>query len=271
MEPERPAACMPSPPRRRATLLAAVAAFSFALGARAADPKQPALLVFAAASLTDVLAEISAEWTRRSGIEVKSSFAASSILARQIEAGGRADVFVSADQDWMDYLARRDLIDPRTRRDLVGNRLVLVAPADSRLELKIAPGFDLAGALAGGRLAMGDPDVVPAGRYARAALVNLGAWNTVSARLAPADNVRGALLFVSRGEAPLGIVYRTDALTDRRVRIVDTFPGATHAPITYPAAATRSAGPDAAAFVAYLGGRDAAAIWKKFGFMELDE
>lgn len=255
----------------RTCAVAAVLIVSLATAATAcaADPRQPELLAFAAASLTDVLGELSAAWTRRSGVAVKPSFAASSVLARQIEAGGAADVFVSADEQWMDYLARRGLVETATRRDLARNRLVLIAPADSALALEIQPGFDLAGALGRDRLATADPDTVPAGRYARAALVSLGAWDAVANRLARADNVRGAMMFVARGEAPLGIVYATDALADRKVRIVGTFPERTHAPITYPGAAVTGARREAAAFLAFIGGPDAAATWKKYGFLEI--
>ena len=173
---------------------------------------------------------------------VKLSFAASSVLARQIEAGGKADVFISADQEWMDYLQARNLIDKPTRRNLVGNRLVLIAPADSRIELKIAPGFDLAGALGRRRLATGDPDTVPVGRYARSALISLGVWDEIQDRLVRADNVRSAMMFVARGEVPLGIVYTTDALVDSKVRIVDTFPENTPRPDHLSAAATAKRG-----------------------------
>jgi len=239
-----------------------------ATAAQAAETEKPALLVFAAASLTDVLGELSATWEKSSGVPVKLSFASSSVLARQIEAGGRADVFISADQEWMDYLQARNLIDKASRRNLVGNRLVLIAPADSKLELKIAPGFKLAAALGGGRLSTGDPDTVPVGRYARSALMSLGVWDEVAARLVRADNVRGAMTFVARGEVPLGIVYATDALVDKNVRIIDTFPLSSHAPITYPAATSSGARGDSAAYLTFLGSADAAAIWKKFGFLE---
>jgi molybdate transport system substrate-binding protein len=259
------------------TLLDRLAAFSasllvtlaFAAPARAADSPRPELLVFAAASLTNVLGELSTSWTQNSGVNVKLSFAASSVLARQIEAGGQADVFISADQEWMDYLAQRGFIDKATRRNLAGNRLVLIAPADSPLQLRITPEFDLAGALKGGRLATGDPDTVPVGRYARSALESLGVWDDMRDRLVRADNVRSAMMFVARGEAPLGIVYTTDALVDRKVRIVDTFPENTHAPITYPGATIKGARPEAANYVAFLGSPDAAATWKKSGFQEL--
>jgi len=238
------------------------------LPARAADSQQPELLVFAAASLTNVLGELSAAWTSTSNVPVKLSFASSSVLARQIEAGGKADIFISADQEWMDYLQARGLIDKSTRRNLVGNRLVLIAPADSKVELRIAPGFALAAALGGGRLSTGDPDTVPAGRYARSALVSLGLWDEIQDRLVRADNVRSAMMFVSRGEAPLGIVYTTDALIDPKVRIVDTFPADTHAPITYPAAALDASRGEAIAFLNYLASPPARDTWKKFGFVE---
>jgi len=241
------------------------------LPASAQEQKRGELLVFAAASLTNVLGDLSTNWAQTSGVQVKLSFAASSVLARQIEAGGRADVFISADQEWMDYLAQRALIDKRSRHNLVGNQLVLIAPADSTLELRIAPGFDLVGALKGGRLATGDPDTVPVGRYARSSLMSLGVWDDIADRLVRADNVRSAMMFVSRGEVPLGIVYTTDALVDRKVRIVDTFPEATHAPITYPGAALKSARPEAAAYLTYLSGPEAAATWKKAGFLELNK
>jgi len=237
--------------------------------ARADDSKKPELLVFAAASLTNVLNEQASAWEKTSGVRVKSSFAASSMLARQIEAGSNADVFISADQEWMDYLQSRDLIDRESRVNLVGNRLVLIAPADSKIALRIARGFALADALAGGRLATGDPDTVPVGRYARSALTTLGVWDQVADRLVRADNVRSAMLFVSRGEVPLGIVYATDAAVDPKVRVVDTFPENSHAPITYPAAATRGAKADARAFMLFLGSEPARVAWRKFGFAEL--
>ena len=234
-----------------------------------ADDDQPTLLVFAAASLTNVLGEHSNSWSKSSGVPVKLSFASSSVLARQIEAGSKSDLFISADQEWMDYLQSRNLIEKKSRRNLVGNRLVLIAPADSPMQLKIAPGFDLAGALGKGRLATGDPDTVPVGRYARSALMSLGLWDEIQDRLVRADNVRSAMMFVARGEVPLGIVYTTDALVDPKVRIVDTFPENTHAPITYPGATTKGAGNEAIAFLDYLSGPEASETWRRFGFREL--
>jgi molybdate transport system substrate-binding protein len=239
--------------------------------AGARDARRPELLVFAAASLTDVLGELSRGFEQQGGIPVRLSFAASSVLARQIEAGGRADVFISADQEWMDYLQQRNLIEKASRRDLAGNRLVLIAPADSKVALEIAPGFPLVAALGGGRLATGDPDIVPVGRYARAALTSLGVWNQVQDRLVRADNVRSAMMFVARGETPLGIVYTTDALADPKVRIVDTFPQNTHPPITYPGALIKGAHTDAIAYLNYLASPRVSETWRRFGFGELEK
>ena len=225
------------------------------------------LTVFAAASLTNVLQEAGDAYTAQTKQPVRFSFAASSALARQIESGAPADVFVSADQDWMDYLQARDLVAAATRVNVAGNELVLVAPADSTLRLKVAPGFGLAAALGeGGRLATGDPASVPVGRYARAALTRLGVWASVEKRIAATDNVRTALAFVARGEAPLGIVYATDARVEPRVRVVDVFPAASHDPIAYPAAAIGKPTPDAVAFVRYLVSPTAQAILAKAGF-----
>src|SRR6516165_2499239 len=232
----------------------------------AAEVQQPQILVFAAASLTDALQEASAAYEKAAHVKVKSSFDSSSVLARQIEAGAPADVFISADTTWMDYLQSRNLIQAASRKNLLGNQLVLIAPADSQIQLKIAPHFPLAAALAEGKLATGDPDSVPAGRYARSALTKLGVWDSVAPRLARAENVRVALLYVARGEAPLGIVYTSDALADKRVRVVDTFPADTHEPIVYPIAMKTSAKSEAAAVVAYLAGPQGREIFIKYGF-----
>jgi len=242
---------------------AALAAFAPAWGGQ---PLPKPITVFAAASLGDVLQEIGRPYRADTGIATRFSFAASSTLARQIEAGAPADVFISADGEWMDYLANRGLIEPRTRRNIAGNELVLIAPAASGIQLRIAPGFALGAALGRGRLAIADPAAVPAGRYAQAALSSLGAWPEVESRLAPAENVRAALALVSRGEAPLGIVYRTDARLDPKVRVVGAFPAASYPPIVYPAAAVSGARADAAAFVEYLAGEKAQAIFRKYGF-----
>ena len=238
------------------------------LAAQAAPDRAP-VTVFAAASLTDALQEVARAYTATSGGTVRFSFAASSMLARQIESGAAADVFFSADEDWMDYLVRRDLVDPATRHSLLGNRLVLVAPADSTVRLTIEPHFPLLAALQGGRLATGDPDTVPVGRYARASLTSLGVWNDVAGRLVAADNVRGALAFVARGEAPLGIVYETDARIDSKVRIVGIFPEGSHAPIVYPVALTKGAAPAAGQFIEFLRGPVAQATFERYGFVVL--
>ena len=239
----------------------------FTASAHAAGPE---LLVFAAASLTNALEAIGPLYAKETGQPVKFSFAASSALARQLEAGANADVFVSADIEWMDYAQAHNLIARDTRRDLLGNHLVLIAPKESAVALKIAPGFALAKALGGGRLATGDPDYVPVGKYARQALTSLGVWNDVADRIARADNARTALAFVARGEAPLGIVYTTDAKIEPGVRVVDTFPGDTHLPITYPVAVTRGAREGAARFVAFLRGPAAQGKFSEFGFVTLD-
>jgi molybdate transport system substrate-binding protein len=239
----------------------------FAGGTSYAQVEKPAVVIFAAASLTDVLQELGDGFTKQTSVPVKFSFAASSALARQIENGAPADVFFSADEDWMDYLQKRNLIQPASRHDVVGNRLVLIAPSDSALELKIKPHFPLATALGNKRLATGDPDSVPAGRYAQAALTNLGIWDEVADRLIRADSVRSALAFVDRGEAPLGIVYETDAMIDKHVRVVDVFPATSHAPIVYPVALTASAKTEAAKFVTYVTSSAAAATFKAYGFV----
>jgi molybdate transport system substrate-binding protein len=223
--------------------------------------------VFAASSLTDVLDEIGKAYTADTKVPVRFSYAASSALARQIESGAPADAFVSADQQWMDYLADRKFIQPATRTSVAGNSLVLVAPAGSKLQLKIAPQFALAKALGDkGRLATGDPASVPVGKYARAALTWLGVWDSVATRLVPAENVRSALNFVALGETPLGIVYATDARGNAKVRVVDTFPASSHDPITYPAAVTTRGGADAGNFLQFLRSAKARAIFVKYGF-----
>lgn len=251
-----------------ASLIAGTVALGMAgAPACAAESTDNELLVFAAASLTNALDEIGKAYTRQTQQPVKFSFAASSALARQLESGARADVFFSADLEWMDYVQARNLIDRSSRHNVLSNRLVLVAPADSRIELKIAPGFELAAALgSNGRLATGDPDSVPVGKYARSALTSLGVWNDVADRLVRADNVRSALAFIARGETPLGIVYETDARVEKRVRIVDFFPADSHSPIVYPVAVASNARPSARQFVEFLQSAPAQEIFKKYGF-----
>jgi molybdate transport system substrate-binding protein len=228
------------------------------------------IVVFAAASLKNALDDIKAKYEKETGKRVMVSYAASSTLAKQIEAAGPADIFISADLDWMSYLAERKLIKPDTRVNLLGNGIVLVAPADSKASVAIGPNFPLAAALGNGRLAMADPKTVPAGKYGKAALEKLGVWSAVADRVAPAENVRAALLLVSRGEAPLGIVYKTDAAVDPGVKVVATFPADTHPPIIYPMALTAgSTNPDAAGFAAYLRSPAATPLFEKQGFAVL--
>lgn len=225
------------------------------------------LLVFAAASLKTALDDIAKQWQSETGKTVKVSYASSSALAKQIEAGAPADIFISADSDWMNYVAGKNLIKSATRVDLLGNRIVLVAAKDDKTTLKIAPGFDLAGALKNDRLAMANVASVPAGKYGKEALEKLGVWGAVEKKVAQADDVRAALLLVSRGEAPFGIVYQTDAAADAKLRILDVFPPTSHAPIVYPAsvlAASKNA--DAEAFLAYLRSAKAKPLFEKQGF-----
>jgi molybdate transport system substrate-binding protein len=252
-------------------VIAALALLDVAGSAGLAVAQTTDPVVFAAASLKNALDAIADDWRRETGKHATISYAASSTLAKQIENGAPADLFISADRDWMDFLEHSKLIDPKSRVDLLGNRLVLIAPKDSRVDLVIRPGFDIAGAVGGGRLAMADPAAVPAGLYGKAALERLGAWPAVANRIAAAENVRAALLLVARGEAPLGIVYRTDAAAEPGVRIVATFPPDTHPPIVYPMALTAtSTNPDASALAAYLRGPAARARFEAQGFTVLD-
>jgi molybdate transport system substrate-binding protein len=249
-------------------LRACLAAATFGLlpvMAQAAD-----VTMFAAASLTDALQTIGQTYKAKTGQTVVFSFASSSVLAKQIEASKGADIFMSADTDWMDYLDSRGLIAHDTRKNLLGNHLVLIAPADSSVSLAIAPHFDIVGALHGGRLAVADPDSVPAGKYARSALTSLGVWNAVADHLVQAENVRVALAYVARGEAPLGVVYSTDAQSESKVKTVGVFPDNTHAPILYPVALTKDASAGAKDFLAYLSSADARAVFAKGRFVILE-
>ncbi len=248
----------------RAGLFAAALALA-PIAAQAAD-----ITVFAAASLTNVLQRAADAYKAKTGKEVALSFAASSVLAKQIESSAGADMFISADEDWMNYLDGKGLIQKNTRKDLLGGHLVLVAPVASNAHVTITPKFDIAGALAGGRLAIADPDTVPAGKYGRTALTALGVWNAVVDHLVIAENVRVALAYVARGEAPLGIVYATDAMAEPRVKIVGEFPNNTHAPILYPIALTKDAKPDAQGFLDYLKSEEASRIFTKAGFVILN-
>ena len=242
-------------------LLAFVAALGFCAAALA-----DTVTVFAAASLKEALDANARAFEAAHGHRVVVSYAASNSLARQIEAGAPAALFLSADAEWSAYLEGKGLAAPGARRALLANELVLVAPAASPIALRIAPGFDLASALGGKRLALANPGAVPAGKYAKAALVSLGAWDAVATRIAAADNVRAALALVARGEVPLGIVYRTDAIAEKGVRIVGTFPAGSHPPIVYPLVVLARAGPAARAFADYLGAPAARAVFAKHGF-----
>lgn len=243
----------------------AVAALAILFFAR---PVLADTLVFAAASMKNALDAVAEQYSQRTGRTVRISYAGSSALAKQIENGAPADIFLSADRDWMDYLEKRGAIRPETRQDLLGNTLVLIAPRGSDASLKIGSGFDLAGALDDGeRIAMADPDFVPAGKYAKAALEILGIWNDVAPRVARADNVRAALALVARGEAPIGIVYATDALAEPAVRVLDAFPEGTHPPIVYPVAMTAgSRRPEAEDFLAFMLAESTAPLYEEHGF-----
>lgn len=225
------------------------------------------LTVFAAASMKNALDDISAAYTAKTGVRIVASYAASSALAKQIEQGAPADIFASADADWMDYAVGRNTINEPTRINLLGNSIVLIAPKDSRIDqVAIGPGFDLAKLAGDGRIATGDVKAVPSGKYAKAALEKLGAWQAAAPRFAMAESVRAALALVARGEAPLGIVYSTDARVEPGVKIVGTFPTDSHPAIIYPVAATATAKPEAASYLAFLRSPAAKAIFEKYGF-----
>ncbi len=249
---------------RRAVIVAmAVLAVASVAPARADN-----LTIFAAASLKNALDDVQAEWKKTGGAPTVASYASSSTLAKQIEQAAPADIFISADAQWIDYLDKKGLIQPA--HDLLGNRLVLIAGKDSTIKVDLKPGVDLAKALGDGRLSVGDPSNVPAGIYAKEALTKLGAWDAVQPKLAPGADVRAALALVSRGEAPLGIVYETDAKVDPGVKIVAVFPEDSHAPIRYPVAVVKaSRNADAAKFVAFLSTPAAQAIFVKYGFAVL--
>ena len=255
---------------RRSWLALLTAAVLTAAGTVPAAAQGRDVLVFAAASLKNALDDIAAQWQRESGKKAAISYAASNTLIKQIEQGAPADIFISADLDWMDYGQQKGLIKPDTRSNLLGNRLVLVAPKDSNVSANIRPGFDLAALLKGGRLAMGNVDAVPAGKYGKAALEKLGAWDGIKDKIAQAESVRAALLLVARGEAPLGVVYQTDAASDPTVKIVGTFPENTHPPIIYPIALTKeSTSPDASAFLNFIRSPAARPIFERQGFTVL--
>ncbi len=248
-------------------MMAAIGGMMAMLMAAVPAAQADEVVVFAAASLKGALDNVNDAWKAETGKSAKISYAASSALAKQIEEGAPADVFISADLDWMKYLSDKKLTRPDTELKLLGNRIVLVAPADSKAEVKIEKGFDLAGLLGDGRIAMGDVKAVPAGKYGKAALEALGVWGSVENKIAQAENVRAALKLVSTGEAPLGIVYQTDAAVEPGVKIVGTFPDDSHAPIVYPIAVTaESKNSDAGDFVKYLQTDKARGLFEAQGF-----
>jgi molybdate transport system substrate-binding protein len=246
--------------------LLAFAAGSLA-GLLPASAQEKSLTVFAAASMKNALDDVDAAYTRRTGVKLAVSYAASSALMKQIEQGAPADVFVSADLDWMDYGSQKKVIRDDTRVNLLGNKIVLIAPKDSKLaDVAIGPGFDLAKLAGDGRVTTGDVKAVPVGKYAKAALEKLGAWAAAEPKMAMAENVRAALALVARGEAALGIVYETDAKVEPGVKIIGYFPADSHPPITYPVAATTTAKPETSGYLAFLRSQTAKTIFEKYGF-----
>jgi molybdate transport system substrate-binding protein len=246
-----------------------IAAFVILLGAAfpPASAEDKTLIVFAAASMKNALDDVDAAFTAKTGFKVSASYAASSTLAKQIEQGAPADIFVSADTDWMDYAIGKKNINEPSRVNLLGNSIVLVAPKDSKIDhVTISQGFDLAKLAGDGRIASGDVKSVPSGKYAKAALEKLGAWQAAEPKFAMAESVRAALALVSRGEAVLGIVYSTDAKVEPGVKIVGTFPAESHPPIVYPVAATATAKPEAKDYLDFLRSTAAKAVLEKYGF-----
>jgi len=254
--------------RFSAMFSAAFIAAGLSLSAQAQSPgADRTILVFAAASMKNALDDVDRAFAQATGIKVTASYAASSALMKQIEGGAPADVFVSADLDWMDYGTSHGLIEDGTRINLLGNRLVLIAPRDSPIgEVMIGPGFDLAKLAGNGRIATGDIRAVPVGLYAKAALEKLGVWAAVEPKMAMTDNVRVALTLVARGEASLGIVYASDAKVEANVKVIGTFPDSSHPPIVYPAAATRDAKVEAKRYLEFLRSAAARAIFQQYGF-----
>ena len=250
---------------RRFAFAAAVA--STALFSFSAAAQEKPLTVFAAASMKNALDEVNAAYTQKTNTKVVVSYAASSALMKQIEQGAPADVFISADLDWMDYGSKAKVIKDDTRTNLLGNKIVLIAPKDSKItNVTIGQGFDLAGLAGDGRIATGDVQAVPVGKYAKAALEKLGAWDKAAPKFAMAESVRAALALVARGEAALGIVYETDAKVEPGVKIVGAFPADSHPPIVYPVAATAGARSNPADYLAFLRSAAAKAIFEKYGF-----
>lgn len=254
-----------------AAALALLAAGALAQPASAQDKPAASLTVFAAASMRNALDDANAAYTKSTGVKVVASYAASSALAKQIEQGAPADIFVSANIKWMDYLIGKKLIDAATKINLLGNALVLIAPTSSKLDhVVIGKGFDIAKLAGDGRIAVADVKAVPAGLYAKAALENLGAWKAAEPKLAMAENVRATLAYVARSETPLGIVYGTDAKIEPKVKIVGVFPEDSHPPVTYPVAATAaSKNKNVASYLGFLKSSAAKTIFEKYGFSYL--
>ncbi len=239
-------------------------------GAQPARAQDKAITLFIAASMKNAIDDISAIYTERTGVKTSASYAASSALAKQIEQGAPADLFASADLEWMDYVQQKKLIKPATRTNLLGNRLVLIAPKDSKLgEVTIAQGFDLAKLAGDGRIATADVRAVPVGKYAKAALEKLGAWAAAESKFAFAENVRAALVLVARGEAALGIVYETDAKVEPGVKTIGRFPENAHSPIVYPVALTANAKPEAARYLDMLRSATGLVVFERYGFTYL--
>jgi len=252
---------------KRTYLAAVAAAVAIAAMPHPAKAQDKSITVFAAASIKNALDDVDAAFTKQTGIKVVASYDASSALMTQIDGGAPADVFVSADLRWMDYGAQRNLIKDDTRVNLLGNRLVLIAAKDSKIgDVTIASGFDLAKLAGDGRIATGDVKAVPVGLYAQAALEKLGVWSSVEQKMATTANVRAALILVARGEAPLGIVYSTDAKVEPGVKVVGVFPEDSHPPIIYPVAATTNAKPDTTPYLAFLRSQAAKSIFESYGF-----
>jgi molybdate transport system substrate-binding protein len=252
---------------RRSVLASFVAAGLAASIALPAAAQEKSITVFAAASMKNALDDIHAAFTKATGTKVTVSYAASSALAKQLEQGAPADIFASADLEWMDYSSGKKTIEGDTRVNLLGNKLVLIAPKDSKLtKVMVGSGPELANAVGDGRIATGEVNSVPVGKYAKSALEKLGLWASVQNKFAMADNVRAAMALVARGEAVLGIVYETDAKVDKNVKIVGAFPADSHQPITYPVAATVNAKPEAATYLAFLRSPTAKAVFEQYGF-----
>jgi molybdate transport system substrate-binding protein len=255
---------------RKSILAALAATVVIAAAPLAANAQDKSITVFAAASMKNALDDVDAAYTKQSGVKVVASYDASSALMKQIEGGAPADVFVSADLKWMDYGSQKKLIKDDTRVNLLGNTLVLIAGKDSKIDnVTIGPGFDLAKLAGDGRIATGDVKAVPVGIYAQAALEKLGVWSAVEPKMAMTANVRAALILVARGEAPLGIVYSTDAKVEPGVKVVGVFPDDSHDPIIYPVAATATAKPDATPYLAFLRSQAAKTIFESYGFAVL--